>query len=275
MAITRKNNVGSAEGRKNLKSDLFFFLSVSVCALLFAAGGVFGALNGLHKTYVQSQATLVVLANVFGFLGVSLVFLLRQGFGICISLPVVFCWAAFLMLHLLGEMVLFYYDVSFWDKMLHAISGVLVFFTVFGLIRTYCAGKGINVGLAADVIISFAASLAVACLWEMIEFTMDGVFGTNMQKFIPETEALFNGGNSFEALKGTAEEIAEFYRQPQGYRYALTDTMMDCVVCLAGTIAAIIPAVALGKKKPDFMTRTIYFNGKRKARKGKEELSEK
>ena len=47
---------------------------------------------------------------------------------------------------------------------------------------------------------------------------MDNLLGLNSQKFIPETTALFNGGNSFAPLAGTDGEIAAFFRQPSGYK---------------------------------------------------------
>jgi hypothetical protein len=50
-----------------------------------------------------------------------------------------------------------------------------------------------------------------------------------MQKFIP-ADPFFNGGDSSKPLNGSDQEIANFYRFPKGYAFALRDTMED-IIC--------------------------------------------
>jgi len=73
-------------------------------------------------------------------------------------------------------------------------------------------------------------------VWEVMEFFIDSIFGCNMQKFIPMVDGIWNGGAGKEPLIGTNEQIAEFFRSPAGYKYALMDTMYDIIVDLFGAL---------------------------------------
>ena len=57
---------------------------------------------------------------------------------------------------------------------------------------------------------------------------------------IPTVNGIYNGGNSNLPLLGDNKTIAEFFRRPEGYRYALFDTMYDMVVCFVGTMLTTI-----------------------------------
>ena len=49
-------------------------------------------------------------------------------------------------------------------------------------------------------------------MWEIYKFTFDSLFGTNMQKIIPEVDGLFNDGDSTSILNGTNDLIADFLK---------------------------------------------------------------
>lgn len=140
----------------------------------------------------------------------------------------------------LGETFTFYYKFSWRDTLLHFSSGIL-----FSLIGTYLLAaifkkdtirhKNIVIVVGGTLI-----CLALAFIWEIYEFSMDSLFGLNMQKIIPEVEGIFNGGNTSAPLLGTNEQIAEFFRSPEGYRYALMDTLIDLTVCFIGALIFIV-----------------------------------
>lgn len=149
---------------------------------------------------------------------------------------------------MLGETFSFYYKYAWWDDFLHTLSGFGIAFMALGLFGGWLKDSDIPHKTAFLIFISFLTSLAIALLWEGYEFTADSLFGTNMQKFMPETGALFNGGDTFAPLNGTDEEIAAFYRT--GYRYALLDTMSDMLECLGGNVAfAILASILHGAVK--------------------------
>ncbi|OCL26770.1 hypothetical protein U472_12110 [Orenia metallireducens] len=84
----------------------------------------------------------------------------------------------------LGELNEYYLKFWWWDIMLHALSGVILGFIGFVLI--YILNKDTKVNLALSplfiAIFSFTFAVSVGGLWEIFEFTMDSIFGLNMQK---------------------------------------------------------------------------------------------
>ena len=82
----------------------------------------------------------------------------------------------------LGEANRFYYDVWWWDVMLH--SGSAFAFGLIGLIilmlslsRKIIAAKPLMLSLFA-----FSFALMIGVLWEIFEFAGDQLFGMDMQK---------------------------------------------------------------------------------------------
>ncbi len=71
-----------------------------------------------------------------------------------------------------------YYIIPNWDKILHFLSGFLA--SHIG-IETYkkCDGEEKNKKLIYSFSFLFAASMAV--LWEIYEFSVDAIIGTNAQ----------------------------------------------------------------------------------------------
>lgn len=216
---------------------------------------MFGLFNPLHKKYTGSQATLVIIANVLGLAFIVLPYVIGAIFRLHISLALLTCWWTFVVGHCMGETFEFYYRLVGWDKGLHLVSGVLTFVSFYAMARSYFAAKGYDGGFAPSFAFAITASLAIGCVWETIEFTIDSLFGTNMQKFIPEQ--FFNGGNAFAPLEGAADEIASFYRMPEGYRFALLDSMFDCVNCIAGTALGAVVVGIVASKNRKFLERAF------------------
>ncbi len=104
-------------------------------------------------------------------------------------------------------------------------------------------------------------SLSVALLWEVFEYTTDSLLGGNAQRVIPE---MFNNGNNTKLpLEGNMEEIYNFYLQPEGYRYALEDTMTDIIVCLGGTVLSSAMVLIIAKtSSANEMNYLIYKEDK-------------
>ena len=110
----------------------------------------------------------------------------------------------------LGEIYRYYDRFWWWDMALHASSGLLM--GIFGFLLVYLLTENeraeIDMTPKFVALFAFFFSVAVGGLWEIFEFTMDRLAGTNMQK----------------AMAG----------DPSG----LTDTMWDMIINAAG--AAII-----------------------------------
>jgi len=112
----------------------------------------------------------------------------------------------------LGEVHGYYIRFWWWDLVLHASAGLLL--GILGFLMVYIMNENdkINLELTPGFMALFAFVFAIAfgVLWEIFEFTMDRLFGMNMQK------PMFN--------------------DPSG----LTDTMWDLIV---DTIGAFIISV--------------------------------
>ncbi len=158
----------------------------------------------------------------------------------------------------LGEVRHFYLLYGFWDVLLHTFSGMifaLLSLSIVSLLNNN--NKGLQLSPIFVAIFAFCFSVTIGMLWEIFEFGVDSILGYNMQKFIPQVDALWNGGRSDLPLAGTAEQIAEFFRSPAGYKYALMDTMEDILVDALGALIVSIVGYFIIKKNKDFTKFTI------------------
>lgn len=116
----------------------------------------------------------------------------------------------------LGEVQGYYTRFWWWDLVLHVASGFLL--GIFGFLLVYILNekKNLRFHMTPGFVAFFAFMFAVGvgALWEIFEFAMDQIVGTNMQKAMLD--------------------------DPSG----LTDTMLDLVVDTVG--AAVIAVLGYG-----------------------------
>ncbi len=119
-------------------------------------------------------------------------------------LAVIFVFAALF----LGEIQSYYVRFWWWDIALHTSSGLLMGILGFLLIYVLNENEHIDIHMRPRfmALFAFLFAVTVGTLWEIFEFTMDQVIGTNMQK----------------AMLG----------DPSG----LTDTMWDMIVNALGAL---------------------------------------
>ena len=117
----------------------------------------------------------------------------------------------------LGEVLDFYYTVPHWDTILHFFSGAMLGALGFILVSVLNDSENVPISLSPAFVALFAFCFALSCgaVWEIYEFTVDGLMGLNMQKVITATG---------ETLAG---------------REALSDTMKDIIIdaCSAALVA--------------------------------------
>jgi uncharacterized membrane protein YjdF len=84
----------------------------------------------------------------------------------------------------LGEMRGYYTRFWWWDIVLHTSSGLLLGIVGFLLVHVLNEIEKIGMQLKPGFVAFFAFLFAVGlgALWEIFEFSMDTLFGTNMQK---------------------------------------------------------------------------------------------
>ena len=120
-------------------------------------------------------------------------------------LAIVFVFAALF----LGEVRSWYVRIWWWDIALHTSSGLLLGLLGFLLVYVLNENERVDVHMRPRFVALFAFLFAVAvgALWEIFEFSMDRMLGTNMQK--------------------------PMFGDPSG----LTDTMWDLIVDTLGAFA--------------------------------------
>ena len=95
-------------------------------------------------------------------------------------LAVVFVFAALF----LGEIHSYYARFWWWDIALHTSSGLLM--GILGFLLVYVLNESENVGVYLRphfmALFAFLFAVTVGTLWEIFEFAMDQIVGTNMQK---------------------------------------------------------------------------------------------
>jgi len=132
----------------------------------------------------------------------------------------------------LGEMRGFYDKISWWDTMLHTISGVIL--GLVGFLFVYLLNekgdKNVNLSPIFVVIVAFCFAITMGVFWEFFEFGADRLLGYNMQKF----------------------------RMPG--QDGLIDTMEDLIVDAAGALVACITGWIYMKKKKDTLFNDFFDN---------------
>jgi len=95
-------------------------------------------------------------------------------------LTVLFVFAALF----LGEIRDYYDRLWWWDMALHASSGLML--GIFGFLLVFVLNQDPRVQMSLRphfvALFAFMFAVTIGALWEIFEFTMDKVFGTNMQK---------------------------------------------------------------------------------------------
>lgn len=100
----------------------------------------------------------------------------------------------------LGEVRSFYYTFQHWDVLLHAFSSGMLGAIGFSFITLLNRAERVPVNLSPVFVALFAFCFAVmlGVVWEIYEFTFDGLLGLNMQKFAIEDGTLLVGHTALE-----------------------------------------------------------------------------
>ena len=196
----------------------FVFALVAVPARVMLDEGF--RLSGEYRLTLFQLTAGVFFLRLPGLLSRPLGIKLPSGLYVAYML---FLWGAIF----LGEFAMLYYRVSVWDTVMHLYSAVLLSLLGLSLPRLF---TGEDISPVLTLVIAIGFSLFIGVLWEIYEFTFDGLLGLNMQKFA----AYVDGAKRLSPLVGRA---------------ALVDTMTDIIVDLAGTVSVSIWAYIYIKRK--------------------------
>lgn len=82
----------------------------------------------------------------------------------------------------LGEIQGFYTRFWWWDIVLHTSAGMALGFIGFLILFSLYRSQRLKMSPSLLALFSFCFALALGTLWEIFEYTMDTLFGFNMQK---------------------------------------------------------------------------------------------
>lgn len=165
-------------------------------------------INEFVSWIVRGLLVIVIIESIFtqkyqntfiGVLSVLMTFypsLLKKRFRVYLptSLQLLITFFIFAA-EFLGEFYNFYYKFPWWDNMLHLISGsvlgIIGFMFVYFLNKTHI--KETRLSPFFIVLFAFCFSVTIGVFWEFFEFSVDRLFGFNMQKFrLPEEDGLID-----------------------------------------------------------------------------------
>ncbi len=102
-----------------------------------------------------------------------------------IDIPIEFEISMVLLIYgsiFLGEIKGYYSTFWWWDLVLHTLTGIIVGLVGFLILLTLYKRKRIIAAPASIAVLSFSIAAAIGGVWEILEFSMDQLFGFNMQK---------------------------------------------------------------------------------------------
>lgn len=136
-----------------------------------------------------------------------------------------------------------------WDDVLHALSGVITGLVGFLLVYFFNARYNMHISPQFVAVFAFSFAITMGVIWEIIEFSIDVVFGTEMQRWNMSPN---------EVLMGKTYQGA-----------GLRDTMSDLIVAGAGAFAASVFAYETYKKDRKKVLHVMRRTFPRLARKSK------
>ena len=209
---------------------IFFTLLLSVIAIsvtMYFAPAEADPENPYAR--VKGDYVLMLLQCVVGVLAMLLPSFLQRKWQLVIPSRMMILFALFLYSAIyLGEVRAFYYNVPHWDTILHTCSGAMLGALGFSMINFLNKTDRVPMNLSPAFVAFFTLCFAVflGAVWEIYEFTADGLLHTNMQKFALEDGTPLMG------------------------RAALLDTMKDIIVDTAGALVmSVIGYISLKYKK--------------------------
>lgn len=168
---------------------------------------------------LKSDYVLMLIQCILGLIVMAVPSIIEKRFSIDIPNYMEVLYFIFLYCAIyLGEVRNFYFLIPHWDTILHAFSGAMLGAMGFTLISILNDSQQIRIHLSPLFVslFAFCFALAAGAIWEIYEFTFDGLLSLNMQKFALEDGTLLVG------------------------REALTDTMKDIIVDAVSALVVVI-----------------------------------
>lgn len=161
----------------------------------------------LNSDRPMSDYTLMLLECVLGAVVIHIPAILEKKFQFTLPKTLYIMYLIFLYCAIfLGEIRNFYYSVPHWDSILHTFSSLMSGSFGFMVVDILNRDKHTSINLSPlfVAIFAFCFSVSIGALWEIYEYSFDGLLGLNMQKFRLENGIILEG---HDALGDTMKDI--------------------------------------------------------------------
>lgn len=180
-------------------NDVLFILMEFISSFFF----LFFLFNNL--TFYAMQCLML-------FLSLNIIIVIQVIFKIKINLIVSSIYELFLIAHfILGEIFSFYIYCRYYDTILHFTSACLISLLAYSLIHEHLNEDYKKI----QIFFGFLIGLVSEFIWELIEYCIDEIFHTNMQRYMQNATILIG-------------------------HQALSDTMKDMFIALCGCLFFVI-----------------------------------
>ena len=199
------------------------------------------------------------MALAFGtLLLVLLPLLLEKLFHCRICLPVYIFALAYVIGPMLGHCWKLYYTVPVWDKLLHICGGVM-----FAILGAYFFDLLVKekVHPAARTIFALCFSIAIAVLWEFVEFGADRFLDMDMQDDMLVTHLtsylLGEGVGVTGSIENIQSVVVNGITLPGYIDIGLTDSMLDMMLESLGALVTCLLILLDNGKHPLIQNRQV------------------
>lgn len=237
-------------------------ISVEACAYLLIAILSILSITGQVSYWDQMQSKTILVASVACFLGVFATTIAEKVTRFRFSILVDICIAVDLFLSIIvGECFQGYYKIPAYDKILHFIGTLQIAILGYAIAKYFLRKHSTSKKqLVMALFFAFFFAIAIEALWELYEWGADSLFGTNMQKYIPD-QFLDNLDENMRIPESLYDELIAFYSTKEGYHYAIMDTMGDVVADTLGSLTGVVSMYFVFVKHEELQDRLIYVEG--------------
>lgn len=144
----------------------------------------------------------------------------------------------------LGEIMDFYTRFSWWDTMLHFMSGILFSMVGYLLFTSLNRNQTIRSYLNPLTTVLFAVCFSVACgvIWEIFEFAGDSLLGMNMQRWQSDVQL---------------DEWATMLNRSNTSNPGLINTMKDIIADTLGSVCSVVVLLPLVQHHNNYVKANV------------------
>ena len=228
--------------KKRIK-DIPFLLILLLFSIACITSGIIWIVNGNVRNIIMSFCFILIVPAFF-----VVEYFIKIKAGVIFTFSI--CFLAFGSI--LGSCFNLYTTVPFFDTILHGLSGVIFACLGFSLSRKFFGEENTNKTFFGHLLFAIFFSLAIAVVWELIEYFLTILFGFDMMEdgIVNNIRSYYLSGshNQVVELNDIAKTIIYYGNgnsiEINGYLdIGLIDTIIDMFVCFVGAIFFFITTI--------------------------------